>query len=96
MGNLAGLNLTADDPEGELIWGVDFDAYRTLWTKRQLIVTPLGYALAPAAGLALVGHLLAALQPAPGRPDVALLPGRWLPVDADSFAAQGCRGPSPG
>ena len=39
---------------------------------RQLIVTQLDYDLTPVAGLALVGHYLAALQPVLGRLDAAL------------------------
>ena len=39
---------------------------------RQLIVTQLDYDLTPVAGLALVGHYLAALQPVLRRLDAAL------------------------
>ena len=54
--------LTADHPVGELSRGIDFDINRPLRTMRQLIVTQLDYDLTPVAGLALVGHYLAALQ----------------------------------
>jgi len=29
------------------------------------------------------------------RADYGVLPCGWLPLDVDSFASQGCRGPSP-
>ena len=29
------------------------------------------------------------------RPDYGVLPCGWLPLDVDTFATQGCRGPSP-
>ena len=29
------------------------------------------------------------------RPDYGVLPCGWLPLDIDTFATQGCRGPSP-
>ena len=64
--------LTADHPVGELSRGIDFDINRPLRTMRQLIVTQLDYDLTPVAGLALVGHYLAALQPVLRRLDAAL------------------------
>ena len=64
--------LTADHAVGELSRGIDFDINRPLQTMRQSIVTQLDHDLTPAAGLVLVGHWLATLQPVLRRLDAAL------------------------
>ena len=61
-------------------------------TAREMPLTPLPATTfrAPAVVPPMIETLLAGQ-----RPDYGVLPSGWLPLDVDTFATQGCRGPFP-